>query len=198
MISGYFNGVVDAVAGNAAVPADLQTYDPAENKTYEIGWKAEWLDRRLTTELAAFFIDYTGIQIPATPPAPLITNLMQNVGDATAKGFELAVNFAVTDGFTVGGTYSYSPTEFDEGTVDAGVLRYCGGTGTTIPAAAQGFCPSLTFRGARAARRLGQAVCRARRTASPASMVRSKRRSVAATGRSMCAPMRATPARPTP
>lgn len=147
VISGYFNGVVDAVAGNAAVPLELQTYDPAENKTYELGWKAEWMNRRLSTEVALFFIDYTGIQIPATPPAPLLTNLVQNVGDATAQGIELTANFAVTDGFTVGGTFSYTPTEFDNGTVDAGVLRYCGGTAATIPTAALGFCPSLVFRG---------------------------------------------------
>lgn len=98
--------------------------------------------------ISGYFIDYTDIQIPAPPPTPLITNLVQNVGDATAKGVELTVNFAVTDGFTVGATYSYTPTEFDDGTVDAGVLRNCGGSSTTIPAAAQGFCPSLTFRGA--------------------------------------------------
>jgi iron complex outermembrane receptor protein len=148
VISGYFNGVVDAIAGNAVVPANLQVYQPATNKTYELGWKASWLERRLNTELALFFIDYTDIQIPATPPAPLITNLVQNVGDATAKGVELTVNFAVNDNITVGGTYSYTPTKFKDGTVDAGVLRYCGGSSTTIPAAAVGFCPSLAFRGA--------------------------------------------------
>lgn len=148
VISGYFNGKTDAVAGNLPVPADLQAYNPAENKTYEVGWKAEWLNRRLGTELAVFFIDYTAIQIPATPPAPLITNLVQNVGDATSKGFELSVNFAATEKLQLGMTYSYSPTHFAKGTVDAGVLRYCGGTGTTIPVAAQGFCPSLVFRGA--------------------------------------------------
>jgi iron complex outermembrane receptor protein len=147
VISGYFNGVVDPTAGNLPVPLELQNYDPSENQTYEVGWKAEWLDRRLTTDLALFYIDYTGIQIPATPPAPLITNLTQNVGDATSRGVELAVNFAVTDKVTVGATYSYSPTEFAKGTVDGGVLRYCGGTGTSIPAAAVGFCPSLVFRG---------------------------------------------------
>ncbi|MCU0760330.1 MAG: TonB-dependent receptor [Steroidobacteraceae bacterium] len=146
-LSGYFNVVVDAGAGNAPVPPELQRYDPAQNRTYEIGWKAEWLDRRLDTELALFFIDYTGIQIPATPPAPLIANLVQNVGDATARGVELSVNFVATDQFQVGGTFSYTPTEFEAGTVDAGVLRYCGGTSSTIPEAARGFCPSRAFRG---------------------------------------------------
>lgn len=148
VISGYFNGKTDAVAGNAAVPEALQAYDPAENKTYELGWKAQWLERRLSTDIALFFIDYTGIQIPATPPAPLISNLVQNVGDATSRGVEFTVNLQATEKLQLGGTYSYTPTEFDSGTVDAGVLRYCGGSSTTIPAAAVGFCPSLVFRGA--------------------------------------------------
>lgn len=147
VISGYFNGQTDAVAGNLPVPAELQAYNPAENKTYEIGWKAQWADRRLSTELSLFFIDYTDIQVPATPPAPLITNLVQNVGDATAKGVEFALNFKATQKVQLGFTYSYTPTEFEEGTVDAGVLRYCGGTSTTIPTAAIGFCPSREFRG---------------------------------------------------
>ena len=147
VISGYFNGQTDAVAGNAAVPVQLQTYDPAENKTYELGWKAQWLERRLSSEVVLFFIDYTGIQIPATPPAPLITNLVQNVGDATAKGVELSLNYRASEKWQLGMTYSYTPTEFAKGTVDAGVLRYCGGSSTAIPAAAVGFCPSLEFRG---------------------------------------------------
>jgi iron complex outermembrane receptor protein len=147
VISGYFNGIVDVSAGGLTIPQNLQAYDPSENITYELGWKATWLNRRLNTEVAVFFIDYKGIQIPATPPAPYVTNLVQNVGDATSKGVELSVNFAMTEKWTVGGTYSYTPTEFADGTVDGGMLRYCGGTGTAIPAAAIGFCPSRTFRG---------------------------------------------------
>jgi len=147
VISGYFNGQTDAVAGNAPVPIELQTYAPAQNKTYEFGWKSQSEDGRLSSELAVFLIDYTGIQIPATPPAPLITNLVQNVGDATAKGFELSVNFRASKHWQLGLTYSYTPTEFEEGTVDAGQLRNCGGTSTAIPTTAIGFCPTREFRG---------------------------------------------------
>ena len=142
VISGYFNPTNDAVA-MLPVPVDLQAYQPAVNKTYEIGWKAEWLDRRLTSELALFFIDYTDIQISAAPPPPLITNLIQNLAGATSKGFELAVNYSLNEQWKVGMTYSYSPTEFDDGAFDPGVSRYCGGAAGL----AAGFCPSLTFRG---------------------------------------------------
>ncbi|MCU0760331.1 MAG: TonB-dependent receptor, partial [Steroidobacteraceae bacterium] len=148
VISGYFNGVVDNAAAGLPVPLELQAYDPAENITYELGWKAAWLDRRLTTDIAAFFIDYTGIQLPFVPPPPLVTNLVQNVGGATAQGIELSVNFAATDRFQVGGTFSYTPTEFDDGTVDGGRVAECGGTATAgIPVAARGFCRNLIVNG---------------------------------------------------
>ena len=145
VISGYFNATIDALSG-LPIPAALQNYAPAQNKTYELGWKAEWLDRRLTSELSVFLIDYTGIQIAAAPPAGsgLIGNLIQNLAGAESKGFELALNYAVTEQLRVGMTYSYSPTEFDEGTFDPGVARYCGNNAGLVA----GFCPSLTFRGA--------------------------------------------------
>lgn len=138
VISGYFNSTFDAVA-QAPIPIELQSYDPAENTTFELGWKAAWLDRRLSTEVALFLIDYEGIQIAATPPPPFISNLIQNVGSAESKGIELTVNFAVTDEVQVGATYSYSPTEFDGGTPDPGISRYCGGTAGLLA----GFCPRL-------------------------------------------------------
>ncbi len=148
VISGYFNGVVDNAAAGLPVPLELQAYDPAENITYELGWKANWLDRRLSTEVAAFFIDYTGIQLPFVPPPPLVTNLVQNVGGATAQGIEVSVNFAATDKLQLGGTFSYTPTEFDDGTTDGGRVAECGGTATAgIPASALGFCRSLVVNG---------------------------------------------------
>ncbi|MEZ5459215.1 MAG: TonB-dependent receptor [Steroidobacteraceae bacterium] len=143
VISGYFNATFDAVA-QTAVPVDLQSYDPAENKTYELGWKAEWLDRRLSTEVSLFLIDYTGIQINATPPPPLVTNVVQNIGEAEAKGIEIGANFAITNNWRVGATYAFTPTEFGSPTPEPGVSRYCG----AAQGLALGFCPSVVFNGA--------------------------------------------------
>lgn len=144
VISGYFNPTFDSVA-QIPVPAEFQNYDPAENITYELGWKAFWLDNRMTTELTVFYIDYTDIQINANAPPEtgLISNVIQNIGDASGKGFELAVNYAPNDSWTMGITYSYAPTEFDSGTPDPGMSRYCGGNAGLLA----GFCPSVTFNG---------------------------------------------------
>lgn len=156
VVSGYFNPTFDAVAGQP-VPVGLREYEPAVNKTYEIGWKSEWLDRRLSTEVALFYIDYTDLQITTTPPAPLVANLIQNIGGAEAKGVELTANFAVTENWRTGVTYSHSPTEFDEPTPDRGMVTYCGSL-------TSGFCPTTVFRGVVSPDVGGQSLSRAPET----------------------------------
>jgi len=144
VISGFFNGTFDSAA-QKPVPVELQYYYPAENITYELGWKGVWLDNRLSTELTVFYIDYKDIQINANPPADsgLITNLIQNIGDVTGKGVELSVNYAPSINWTMGMTYSYTPTKFDDGTPDSSMSRYCGGTSGML----MGFCPSVLYEG---------------------------------------------------
>ncbi len=147
VISGFFNPTVDA-ATRIPLPIELQTYDAAENTTYEIGWKAEWMDRRIGTELTLFYIDYSGIQINATPPPPAITAIIQNLGKVVARGAEASVNWSVTDRIRVGATYGYSPTEFGQNSVEPSILRYCGGQAAlTAQGLNPGFCNTTNFRG---------------------------------------------------
>jgi len=147
VISGFFNPTIDA-ATRLPLPLDLQSYGPAENKTYEIGWKAEWLGRRLSTELTAFYINYTGLQINGPPPPPAVSAIVQNLGKVNVRGFEAAVNWAVTERVRVGATYGYSPTEFGQQSVEPSVLRYCGGQAAlTAQGLNPGFCNTLLFRG---------------------------------------------------
>jgi len=76
-IDGFFNGTYDAIA-RLPIPVNLQNYKPSTNTTYEIGTKASWLDRRLTTNLAVFYIDYKDLQIQELPPPPLYSTLTGN------------------------------------------------------------------------------------------------------------------------
>jgi iron complex outermembrane recepter protein len=142
LISGYFNPTIDA-GTRQPLPVNLQSYEPATNKTLELGWKAEWLNRRLSTELTTFYIDYTGLQINATPPPPAITAIIQNLGKVVVRGVEAAANFAINDKWRVGATWGYSPTEFGRNSVEPSVLRYCGG----VAQLTSGFCRSILFNG---------------------------------------------------
>ncbi|MCU0761230.1 MAG: TonB-dependent receptor [Steroidobacteraceae bacterium] len=147
VISGFFNPTVDA-ATRQPLPLELQSYDAAENRTYEIGWKAEWLDRRLNTELTAFYVQYTGIQINGPPPPPAVTAIIQNLGKVNVRGVEAAMNWAITDRIRVGATWAYTPTEFGENSVEPGILRYCGGQATlNAQGLNPGFCRTTLFRG---------------------------------------------------
>ncbi|HPF27154.1 MAG TPA: TonB-dependent receptor [Steroidobacteraceae bacterium] len=156
VISGYFNPTVDA-ATRLPLPVELQTYQPAINRTYELGWKAEWLDKRLATELILFNINYKGLQINATPPPPAVTAIIQNLGNVRSRGIEAAASFALTDKWRVGMTYGYSPTEFGQDSVEPSILRYCGGQAQL----ALGFCPTTFFRGVLSPEVGGQSLPRA-------------------------------------
>lgn len=156
LISGYFNPTVDA-ATRFPLPLELQSYEPAENRTMELGWKAEWLGRRLSTELTTFYIKYTGLQINATPPPPAVTAIIQNLGKVNVRGIEAAASFQINSNWRVGMTYGYSPTEFARDSVEPSILRYCGGQ-TQL---ALGFCPTTVFRGVLSPEVGGQSLPRA-------------------------------------
>lgn len=126
VIAGFFNGTIDAAAGNRPVPTDLQNYKPSTNLTYEVGAKTAWLDNRMTANLAVFYITYKDLQITAAPPPPLVTALTTNAAGATAKGFELSVDGRLGEFVTAGIGYAYTDPKYDKGTVDLSNIRYCG------------------------------------------------------------------------
>ncbi len=61
--------------------------DPETNWSYEAGLKADWLDRRLRTNVAVFRNLYSGLQFGVTTPDGGFGRI--NAGDATTEGAEL-------------------------------------------------------------------------------------------------------------
>jgi iron complex outermembrane recepter protein len=86
-----FNVFFNHIAPNNAVPIDEEISD-----SYEIGFKAQFLDRRLTINGALFDATYDGFQannfiLVGTPPV-IISNLT-NAGTVVTSGYELDVTF---------------------------------------------------------------------------------------------------------
>jgi iron complex outermembrane receptor protein len=78
--------------------------------TYEIGSKNQVLDRRATVNAAVYYTDWSKIQQQVN----LLScgfQFVGNVGAAEIKGAELAIEAAITDNLTVGGTASYTDAE---------------------------------------------------------------------------------------
>ena len=105
---------------------------PETASSFELGLKADFLDRRLRTNLALFYVDYKHFQQPSstTSPeavaflnaqygvalgsalAPVLSTFVQQAHDVRAKGFELEVTALPATGLTIGGSAAYTDTKF--------------------------------------------------------------------------------------
>ena len=115
-------------------------FEPEEVDSYEIGWKAQFAEGRISSNLAVFYADYTNVQIPGsqggTDPvtgAPTFIGVTTNAGGAEFIGVELEGTallaqdtFASGDSFSVAwgaGWIDADYTEFVVGDVDLADLR---------------------------------------------------------------------------
>ena len=108
------------------------TFRPETARSFELGLKADLLDRKLRTNLALFHVDYKHFQQPSsttapeavaflngqygtalgTALAPNLSTFVQQAHDVRAKGVELEVTAAPTRGLVLGGSLAYTKTQF--------------------------------------------------------------------------------------
>lgn len=110
--SGGFNG-------RASGPTTLGPYDPETVDAFEIGLKADWLDKTLRTNIAAYVSKYNNKQeeiVQASPPgsASPQETVVKNASSATIKGIELEVIAQPTPELTFNTTFTYTDAQFDE------------------------------------------------------------------------------------
>jgi iron complex outermembrane receptor protein len=70
----------------------LVGYDPEYLTSYEVGFKSEWFDRRLTLNGAAFYYDYKDLQLSSFHAGGGLTDVVltvENAGKEEIKGLEL-------------------------------------------------------------------------------------------------------------
>ncbi|MDB5454975.1 MAG: TonB-dependent receptor, partial [Caulobacter sp.] len=118
-VSGYFRFAHGFRAGGFAVSGQntINPIDPEVLDSYEGGLKSQWFDRKLTLNAAAFYYDYSSIQVlvyaqVAGSPDPVAT--LQNAGAGWVKGFELEAIARPIDGLRVTGTLGLLKTEYTQ------------------------------------------------------------------------------------
>lgn len=103
--SGYRPG-----GANGAFAPDT-TYGPDRVVNYEAGVKGSFPASRLSFEIAAFYVNWTDIQLP------LLTDLglsyIANVGKASSRGFEANASYAPIGGLTLSATAAYTDAHLD-------------------------------------------------------------------------------------
>jgi iron complex outermembrane receptor protein len=104
-------------------------YDPEYTWNYEMALRSEWLDRRLTLNANAFWIDWKDQQVSVqlTPGAVFDTQVI-NAGKSRLYGFELELRGRPTPTLDLYAGAGYSNTKFKEFNVTLGEL-FQGATG---------------------------------------------------------------------
>jgi iron complex outermembrane receptor protein len=115
--SGGFNGRVDELA-SATIP-----YNPEFVDNYELGFKTEWMNRRLRFNGAVFFMDYTDKQeeigLRSTGPTGQRISVF-NAATATMKGIELELQAQATENLALRANVGYLDSKYDEFSYDNG------------------------------------------------------------------------------
>lgn len=96
--------------GSSVRSTTFSAFDEDEIESWEVGFKSQLFDRRLTFNAAAFHNTIKGQQIsiqeqPLTNVA--LTNVINSVLDRKIKGFELELTANLLPGLTVSGAYTY-------------------------------------------------------------------------------------------
>jgi iron complex outermembrane receptor protein len=93
-------------------------FDPEYVEAYEVGFKYDHSDLPLVVNGAAFFMDYTDIQVRTQNPG-FVGFFEANVGNAEISGFELEVKWSPADMWFVEANVGYTKAEYTSIDVEA-------------------------------------------------------------------------------
>jgi len=106
-------------------------FAPEDIKTYEVGLKSEFLDRRVRLNVAGFHYDYKNLQVSRiidTPSGP--QTLISNAASSKVNGAEVELLMRPSDDIDVSVTYGYLDATYDDYVFNLGQnLTF---TGTTL------------------------------------------------------------------
>ena len=89
-------------------------FDPEYGKSFELGAKTEWLDRRLRLNASAFHYDYTDLQVSVFASlGNVTTTFTTNAAEATVQGLELELQAKPARNLELAAALSYLDATYD-------------------------------------------------------------------------------------
>lgn len=105
----------NSASGSGGLSADAcsrnRFYEPDKVKNYEIGAKLGLFDRRLQVNVAAYVINWTGIQIAAFDQNISNQTFVNNLANARIHGIEGDITARPSRGLTIGAGFSYNDSK---------------------------------------------------------------------------------------
>ncbi len=99
--------------GTAA--GELLPFSPEKAWNYEVGVKSELFDNRLRINLAAYYLDVSGLQTPSafTRANGTLAFITRNFADYENKGIELEINAVPVDGLNLFASVGYQDDKYN-------------------------------------------------------------------------------------
>ncbi len=114
---GFKSGGFDMRGDASAYPDTVDGYDSEIVDTFELGLKGSLLDGRFNFATAIFDSSYEDMQITTQYPTAtpgIVASVVDNVGQASIRGWELESSMRFTDNLVGNFMLSYIDAEFDE------------------------------------------------------------------------------------
>jgi iron complex outermembrane receptor protein len=114
---GFKSGGFDMRGDATKNPDTVNGYDPEIADTYEVGVKSELFDGRVRVNAAAFYTDYTDMQVTVQQSSDGGSNFVSsvlNAGSADIRGFEVEAMAQVTDHLSATLMAGYINAEYEE------------------------------------------------------------------------------------
>ncbi|HEY8876777.1 MAG TPA: TonB-dependent receptor, partial [Roseateles sp.] len=118
--SGYRPGGPNSPAidtNGQVIPGTPATFGHDTLWSYELGYKADLLDKRLNLEAAVFNIDWKDLQQPKAVGA---STIVVNAGKARVRGLELAARYKVDAHWNLDGSLAWTDPKLTEGSLALG------------------------------------------------------------------------------
>lgn len=112
--TGFKSGGFNEQAGTLTSAA--LSFDPEEAASFEVGMKADLLDNTLRFNAAAFYVEYSDLQLDsvvAIDEAPGQESVITNAGSMTSMGIEADVMWLATGHLIIDGTLGILDAEYD-------------------------------------------------------------------------------------
>ena len=115
--TGFRTPIVNARAGAASLldPTDIIIPAGASSDkltNYEVGLKGRWLDGKLTANIAAYYIDWSNIQVQANRVSDQV-QFATNIGGAYSRGVEFEVGIFPIPGLSIAANGSFNRAKVD-------------------------------------------------------------------------------------
>lgn len=100
---------------NPLLPETFLYADEEESWNYELGFKANLLENRMTLNAAVFYIDWTQQQLTQSAEfGDIPFSFITNAGETTVYGVEIMGDVVLTPNWTAGFSYALADATFDE------------------------------------------------------------------------------------